>query len=107
VIIICSCKNGKLGTIQYNLKAKQTSRDLPRSPWWFFCPPNNLSFDTQCLFSLRGIQGCILFRISPPGEGEIFQVISEGFPVVEVQKEENRKGKGRKKKMKEKRKKKG
>jgi len=48
-----------------------------------------------------------LFRISPPGEGEIFQVISEGFPVVEVQKEENRKGKGKKgrkkKKMKEKR----
>jgi len=31
----------------------------------------------------------------PSGEGEIFQVISEGFPVVEVQKEENRKGKGK------------
>ena len=35
-----------------------------------------------------------MFRIPPPlGRGEFIQVIWEGFPVVEVQKEENRKGK--------------
>ena len=39
-----------------------------------------------------------MFRIPPPplGRGKFIQVIWEGFPVVEVQKEENRKGKRKK-----------
>jgi len=41
--------------------------------------------------------GMYIVPFPPLGRGDFFQVIWEGFPVVEVRKEENRKGKGRKK----------
>jgi len=59
---------------------------------------------------IKNNQGCILFRIPPPGRGrgQFFQVIREDFQVVQVGKEKRKRKekKGGKTKRKEKRKKK-